>query len=44
MVIKDGMQPHQAQQFADTECRIEKKVVALTWGDIYTMIKEQAYV
>jgi len=44
MAIEDRLQPHQAQQFPDTECRIEKDIATLTWVDIYIEIKEQTYV
>lgn len=44
MAVEENLQPHQAQQFADTECRLEKYATTLTWGEIYRAIKEQVYV
>jgi len=43
VAVEDVLQPHQQQQFTDTECRIENDKVSISWGEIYKSIKEQAY-
>ena len=35
MVVEELRQPHQVQQFADTNYQIKKKNTTLTWSDIY---------